>query len=127
MIASIVLLAAAAPSIGQAMAASAAGWNSGDLERFMAAYADDAVYVTAKGVVRGKAAIAARYAPTFSRGGNTRGKLSFQSLVERTVGPVHRLLVARWTLTGDKVETGMTTLLFERRGAEWKIIGDHSS
>lgn len=109
------------------MAASAAGWNAGDLAAFMAVYADDAVYVTAKGVVRGKPAIAARYAPTFASGGNTRGRLSFQPLVERAIDPSHRLLVARWTLTGTKIESGMTTLLFERRGGEWKIVADHSS
>ena len=109
------------------MAASAAGWNAGDLATFMAVYADDAVYVTAKGVVRGKPAITARYAPNFASGGNTRGRLSFQPLVERVIDPSHRLLVARWTLTGTKIETGMTTLLFERRGGEWKIVADHSS
>lgn len=109
------------------MAASAAGWNAGDLAAFMAIYADDAVYVTAKGVVRGKDAIAARYRPTFAKGGNTRGRLSFQPLVERAIDPIHRLLVARWTLTGTKTETGMTTLLFERRLGEWKIVADHSS
>ena len=31
---------------------SAAGWNAGDLERFMAVYADDAVFVTPKGLVQ---------------------------------------------------------------------------
>lgn len=118
---------APASAVREAMAASAAGWNAGDLDRFMSVYADDAVYVTAKGVVRGRAAIAARYAPTFKRGGNTRGRLAFQPLVEREMGARHRLLVARWTLTGDKVETGMTTLLFEWRGAEWKIVADHSN
>ncbi|SFP62965.1 YybH family protein [Sphingomonas rubra] len=120
---------AAAPAslLAAPMAASAAGWNAGDLTAFMAVYADDALFVTAKGVVRGKAAIAARYAPSFAKSGNTRGRLSFEPLVERTIDATHRLLVARWTLTGAKVESGMTTLLFERRGGAWKIIADHSS
>lgn len=115
--------------IAAAMADSAAGWNAGDLDRFMRVYADDAVYVTSKGVVRGRAAIAVRYAASFAKGGNKRGRLSFTPVVERTIGAGHRLFVARWTLTGagGTAETGLTTLLFERKAAGWRIVSDHSS
>jgi len=126
----IVWMMAAAVAHGPlagAMAASAAGWNAGRLDAFMAVYADDAVYVTGQGVVRGKAAIAARYAPSFRGGGNARGKLSFETIVDRPLGPDRRLLIARWTLTGKKVETGLTSLVFERRAGAWKIVADHSS
>ncbi|MBB5713864.1 YybH family protein [Sphingomonas aerophila] len=122
------LLAAAAPDpIGSAMEDSAAGWNAGDLGRFMRVYAEDAVFVTSRGLVRGKAAVAARYRPSFAKGGNSRGKLSFRFLGTRTIDARHRLLWAKWTLRGAKVESGMTTLLFERRPAGWQIISDHSS
>lgn len=125
--ASPAVLLAQQPSLDAAMAASAAGWNAGDLSAFMAVYADDAIYVTTKGVVRGKAAIAARYASTFREGGNSRGRLGFQTLATRELGPERRLMIARWTLTGAKVETGLTTLVFERRGTRWMIVADHSS
>ncbi|WP_445192979.1 YybH family protein [Sphingomonas sp. Tas61C01] len=118
-------------AVQAAMAASTAGWNAGDLDRFVAAYANDAMYVTSKGVVRGKAAIAERYRPSFTAGGNSRGVLSMQMLAFRRLSDVHQLLVARWTLTppgaGTKPETGLTTLVFERQPAGWKIISDHSS
>ena len=130
----IALIAAApalAPAQGQvlaAMQASAAGWNAGDLDRFMAVYADDASYVTKDGVLRGKAAIAARYRPSFGPGGNLRGKLVFEPVAFRTLGPAQQLLIARWTLTGAAAsETGMTTLVWERRPAGWRIVADHSS
>lgn len=112
-----------------AMADSAAGWNVGDLDRFMAVYADDATYVTARGLVRGKPAIAKRYRKSFATGGNTRGRLTFGDTSFRKIDPRHLLMWARWTLTaaGGKVETGMTTLLFERRAQGWRIISDHSS
>jgi len=117
--------------VAAAMTDSAAGWNSGDLDRFVAIYADDAVFVTPKGLVRGKAEIADHYRPSFTAKGNSRGTLTFQMLASRTISNVHQLLFARWTLTPAdpkaKVETGMTTLLFERRKAGWKIISDHSS
>ncbi|WP_298687926.1 SgcJ/EcaC family oxidoreductase [uncultured Sphingomonas sp.] len=114
-----------------AMADSAAGWNAGDLDRFMAVYADDAVYVTGRGLVRGKAAIADTYRRSFARGGNMRGRLSFGDMAFRRLDPTHQILWARWTLTpaaaGAKVETGMTSLVFERRREGWRIVSDHSS
>lgn len=111
------------------MAASAAGWNGGSLERFMAVYADDAVYASGKELTRGKAAIAERYKKSFADGANSRGRLSFQPVAWRTISNVHMLLVARWTLTpkAGEPQTGLTTLLFERRKAGWRIISDHSS
>ncbi len=117
--------------IEAAMTASAAGWNAGDLDRFMAVYAPDAIYAAGGKLTRGKPAIAALYQKSFATGGNTRGKLTFQPMAWRTISNVHHLLVARWTLTpaagAGKVETGLTTLLFERRKEGWRIISDHSS
>lgn len=136
LLAPIVLAAAAAPqsaspapAIEAEMAASAAGWNDGSLERFMAVYADDAVYASGKELARGKAAIADRYAKSFTDGANSRGRLSFQPVAWRTISNVHMLLVARWSLTSKASETqsGLTTLLFERRKEGWRIIADHSS
>ena len=138
----IVVIAAAATVVGQpvaearadittAMTQSAAGWNAGDLDRFVAVYGDDAMFVVPKGVLRSKAEIADHYRPSFVAGGNKRGALKFQMLAWRTISNVHQLLVARWTLTpadaAAKPETGMTTLLFERRKDGWRIISDHSS
>lgn len=115
-------------AIRQSMEVSAAGWNAGDLVRFMDVYADDAVFVTPKGLLRGKEAISAKYRPSFRGTGNARGKLSFAFLEMRGIDPRHAMLFARWTLTGPSTtESGMTTLVFERRGAAWQIIADHSS
>ena len=56
----LAVAAAATPqaAISAAMADSAAGWNAGDLARFTAIYAPDAVYVAGDKVVQGKPAIA---------------------------------------------------------------------
>ncbi|MEO6215353.1 MAG: SgcJ/EcaC family oxidoreductase [Sphingomonas sp.] len=124
-------VATAEAGVAAAMDDSAAGWNAGSLERFVAVYAPDATFVTEKGLVRGRAAIADRYRPSFVGGANKRGKLSFETLGTRSVSPTHMLLWARWTLTpagaAGTVETGMTTLFFERRPEGWRIISDHSS
>lgn len=124
---------AAAPqtAILQSMTDSATGWNTGDLDRFMAVYAPDAVYVTAKGLVRGKDAIADRYRPSFAGGGNRRGRLAFADTSFRAIDPSHELLWATWHLVpadpAVNASSGWTTLLFERRADGWKIISDHSS
>ncbi len=111
-----------------AMTASGAGWNAGDLDRFVAVYADDATFVIKDGVLRGKAAIADRYRPSFTASGNARGKLSFEPVAFRMIGPAQQLLIARWRLSGGaKEESGMTTLLWERRPGGWRIVADHSS
>ena len=121
--------AAVRAAIMAEMQKSAAGWNSGDLNRFMGVYASDARYVTAGGVVAGRSAIAKRYAKSFADGGNVRGKLSFAPLYWRSMDARHMLLTARWTLTpkAGKAQQGMTTLLFEKRDAGWRIVVDHSS
>ncbi|MCD2315208.1 SgcJ/EcaC family oxidoreductase [Sphingomonas sp. IC-11] len=122
-------LASPQAAIEAEMAASAAGWNAGSLERFMAVYADDAVYASGKELARGKAAIASRYAKSFADGANSRGRLAFQPVAWRTISNVHMLLVARWSLTpaAGEAQGGLTTLLFERRKEGWRIIADHSS
>jgi uncharacterized protein (TIGR02246 family) len=123
--------AAARAGVAAAMDDSKAGWNAGNLDRFVAVYAPDATFVTPKGLVQGRAAIANRYRASFAGGANRRGKLGFETLGSRIISPTHFLLWARWTLTpadpATKVEAGMTTLLFERRAEGWRIISDHSS
>ena len=118
------------PAIEQAITASAAGWNAGDLDRFVAVYADDAIFVTPAGLVRGRAAIADHYRASFAGAhGNTRGRLAFTTLGYRVLSPVHVILFARWRLTpaAGAGEAGMTTLVFERRPRGWQIVSDHSS
>jgi uncharacterized protein (TIGR02246 family) len=126
--------AAAASPAAEATAvlmASGAGWNAGKLDDFAAAYAPDATFVTADGLVQGRGAIADHYRPSFVNGTNKRGKLSFDVMGSRIVSRAHVLLWARWRLqpadAAAKPETGMTTLLFERRPEGWRIISDHSS
>ncbi len=112
-----------------AMGDSAAGWNQGDLVRFTAIYADQASFVASDGLVRGRKAIMARYAPRFVAGAK-RGTLAFEQLDFRLLGPNHALLIARYRLSfdGAKDQTGPTSLVFERVvGKGWLIVADHSS
>ena len=130
----MMLAAAAAPTTAEAaitaaMTDSAAGWSAGDMPRFLAVYAEYAVFVTKDGLVRGKPAIAARYAKTYGADPAARGRLLFRMLGFRRIDANHRMLWAKWLLDypGGKQDAGVTSLLFERQAAGWKIVSDHSS
>lgn len=116
-------------AIRAAMEDSAAGWSAGDMPRFLAIYAEDAVFVTKDGLVRGKAAIAARYDRSYGADAGKRGRLSFRMLGARRIDATHQMLWARWMLDypGGKQDGGVTSLLFERQAGGWKIVSDHSS
>jgi uncharacterized protein (TIGR02246 family) len=129
-----IMLAVATPATAEAaitaaMTDSAAGWSAGDMPRFLAIYAEDAVFVTKDGLVRGKAAIAARYAKNYGADPAARGRLSFRMLGFRRIDAEHQMLWANWRLDypGGKQDSGVTSLLFERQAAGWKIVSDHSS
>ena len=119
-------------AIETAMADSAAGWNAGDLDRFMRVYSDapDTSFVTRDGLIRGKAAMATRYRAryAFDKPG-ARGVLTFATLDFRLLGPRHALFIARYMLKmpNGTMQSGPTSLVFRREKGGWWIIADHSS
>lgn len=124
----------AATAIGQVMDASVVAWSAGDLNAFMESYEDspDTLFVGSQGVVRGKAAIAARYATQFGRGGPGQlGSLSFETLDIRTTGEHYALMIGRYHLQPvdrNKPEaTGIFSLVFHERDGRWRIMCDHTS
>ena len=126
----------AAPSaqqqIEQAMLESAAGWNAGDVERFMAIYsaAPETCFVVKDGLIRVKPAMIARYREKYDfEDPAKRGSLTFRTLDFRRLGPNHALYIARYLLTypDGKTASGPTTLVFARERGVWRIIADHSS
>ncbi len=123
---------AAETAIVTAMEDSAAGWNTGDVDRFMRVYSDapETSFVTASGLVRGKPAMVARYRSKYDFGDAAkRGRLSFTTLDFRQLDPTHALYIARYTLTyaDGKTQSGPTSLVFARERTGWHIIADHSS
>ncbi len=122
--------------IRAALNESAAGWNSGDIERFLSVYADAATtsFVGAD-VVHGIAPIRRQYLETYpdrfsGRSGEGGRQLSFTFHDIRMLGRDHVLAIARWHLssTADApAASGMTSLVFRRTPAGWKIIADHSN
>lgn len=116
-------------------------WNRGDLAAFCSVYAEDALFISPKGLTRGRAAVEARYRSRYPNKA-AMGELSLEIVETRAAqgseftaeggarpSRVHGLAVAaRWTLRfPDKpVASGQTLIIFRRVGDEWKIVQDAS-
>lgn len=109
----------------------AAAWNRGDLEAFCSVYAEDALFLTAFGLTKGRAAVLARYQARYPDAAS-RGALSFEVLsVDRLAGGADGeaiAVVARWRISHPDrpAATGLTLLNLVRSGEGWKIVHDAS-
>ncbi|OJW64687.1 MAG: DUF4440 domain-containing protein [Sphingomonadales bacterium 63-6] len=115
-----------------ALAESTAGWNSGNLDRFIGVYSEDpqATYVTSEGLVRGRKALAERYSAKYDFANPAaRGSLSLETLDFRLLDASHALYIGRYTLAypDGKTASGPTSLVLQKEAGGWKIIADHSS
>ncbi|OYY63893.1 MAG: DUF4440 domain-containing protein [Sphingomonas sp. 28-62-11] len=119
-------------AVEKVMNDSAAGWNSGDINQFMAVYSDgpETSFVTKEGVLRGKAVMSERYRTKYDfANAAKRGVLTFETLDFRLLDPTHAIYIGRYTLTytDGKTQSGPTSLVFAKETGGWKIIADHSS
>lgn len=110
---------------------SAAAWNRGDLDGFLAPYLNgpNTTYI-ARDVVRGVPAIRESYANSWFRGGRPAGELSYNDIEVRPLGPNHALAVGHWRVVmreTNQPRTGIFSLTYQRTPQGWRIIHDHSS
>jgi len=118
----------AGPELEAALQATAAAWNGGDIDGFMAPYAPAATYMTPGGLI-GVDAMRARYLAKYFTGAKPDQQLRFDQLEVRALGSEHALMTGRFTLAGGgKAEqTGRFSLVWLRSAQGWKILHDHSS
>jgi len=112
----------------KALQATAEMWNRGDVDGFMAPYAESATYMTPAGPI-GPAAMRARYLAKYFTGAKPDQQLRFDQLDVRALGTDHALMTGRYTLTGGgKAEqTGRFSLVWMHTPGGWRILHDHSS
>ncbi len=108
--------------------AQTAAWNRGDLVAFVATYWDDPrlSFCSKSGVVRGRADLLA----TYQRGYPTaeaRGKLGFELLEVRPLGPASALVLGRYAIERAAPASGFFTLVVERTATGLVITHDHTS
>jgi uncharacterized protein (TIGR02246 family) len=134
---SSIAMALARSDVNGVLTAQSAAWNRGDLEAFVASYADDATFLTPTGVTHGRAAVLARYRKRYpdqkAMGTLTLTVMEARPLgVDVASGTVNALSVAaQWKLDhpGDpaaKPAEGSTLLVFRRHGGRWEIVQDAS-
>ena len=121
----------AAREIAVMMQASAMAWNRGDLDAFVNYYEPDSTttYIGRNGIVRGRAAIRAVYAPRFAPGG-VRDSLSFENTEIDLLAPGVANVISWYRLMrGDSTTARGPTSLVMRHDADgqWRIVHDHSS
>src|SRR5690242_12320953 len=115
-------------AIRDALAATAAGWNRGDLDQYLSAYTDSVTSAGPDGFVTGKAAAAAVMRSGFWRSGRPTQQLGYDHLVIRPLGADHALVTGRYVLSGGgrPQRTGWFTTVWVRSASGWRMMHDHS-
>lgn len=108
--------------------AQAAAWNRGDIDGYMAGYAqsEDTMFVGTD-VTRGWTKVRDRYKAKYDSRAKM-GTLVFSDVDLRPLGSDDVVVTGAWNLTRDAdTPHGRFTLIFHRRAEGWRIVYDHSS
>jgi uncharacterized protein (TIGR02246 family) len=106
----------------------AAAWNRGDIDAYMAGYAnsDDTMFVGTD-VTRGWTKVRDRYKAKYDTPAKM-GTLFFSDVDLRPLGNDDVVVTGAWKLTREAdTPHGRFTLIFHRRTEGWRIVYDHSS
>jgi uncharacterized protein (TIGR02246 family) len=104
-----------------------ASWNAGDLEGFVAVYADSASFAMPEGFIQGRLAIREFYAPNFAPGA-ARDELGLESFDVEVLSPEAALVRAVFVnrQRSKVVRRGPSTMVLRRIFDQWRIVHDHS-
>jgi len=109
---------------------SADAWNGGDLDGFVASFADgtSTSFMTADGPIYGRPTIRALYRPLFAAGA-VRDSLRLEELSVRPLPPLIGIVTGRYVFEreGTVTDSGWFTVVVRRAGDGWRIVHDHSS
>jgi len=114
-----------------ALDAQANAWNRGDLVTFVETYENSAaITFLGKELSRGRDQVLARYQRNYNTP-EKMGKLRFEILENRALGPDHAMILGKFFLTrsqaGGGDATGHFTLILRKTAKGWKIVHDHTS
>ena len=115
--------------IPAALMTSADAWNKADLPGHIGLYTDDATFMGANGPIQGRERVGESLARSFWRDGKPKQKLTFDRIDVRRLGDRHALSTGHFVLSGggEADKSGWFSLTWEKSGAGWRIIHDHSS
>lgn len=112
----------------------AEAWSRGDLETFSSVYAEDAAFLTANGLTRGRREVLERYRKRYPDAA-AMGKLTLEVIETRVFPPGKEAagvsVAARWRLeypgqADRKTAEGLTLIVLRRTEKSWEIVQDAS-
>ena len=102
-------------------------WNRGDLDGYLATYAEDARWVSGATVIRGRPQIAAAFRSRFDSA-DKMGRLEAENLEVEVIGESDAVVFGEWVhMLGERVRRGVFTVHVRRFGDEWLTVSDHAS
>lgn len=107
---------------------TAAGWNQGNLEQYLAAYTDSATEMLSTGPAGGRSAIEKSMREGFWKTGRPLQNLHYEHAEVRMLGKDYALVTGQYVLTGGgrPDRTGWFTTVWTRTKEGWRMIHDHS-
>jgi ketosteroid isomerase-like protein len=108
---------------------SVAGWNEGDLEKYMGAYrrSEDLRFASGGSVTFGWSTVLERYRQRYPDRA-AMGDLAFSEIEVTLLGDEAALAFGRWELVrADDRPRGLFSLVLRRYPEGWRIIHDHTS
>lgn len=111
------------------LTAQQAAWNRGDLEGFMAGYAqsDDLRFASGGTVTYGWSSTLDRYKQRYPDK-STMGILTFSDFIITALSPDAAIVFGKWQLIrGDDKPWGLFTLTMKRTISGWRVFQDHTS
>jgi uncharacterized protein (TIGR02246 family) len=112
------------------IAAQADAWNAGDLDGYMAGYANsaDLVFTSGGKIRRGWQETHDKYRAKYGSDRSTMGRLAFEILAVQALGADGAIVLGRWKLVDTpNAGAGVFSLALERTPAGWRIVHDHTS
>jgi len=118
----------AASQIKAELDSTAAGWNAGDLSKYLAAYVPEATEMTTEGPKGGVEEIEKTMRGGFWKTGRPLQTLRYENVVVRMLGKNNALVTGQYVLTGAgrPDRKGWFTTVWTKAGKNWRMIHDHS-
>jgi uncharacterized protein (TIGR02246 family) len=118
----------AAHQIKAELESTAAGWNAGDLSKYLAAYVPEATEMTADGPKGGVEEIEKTMKAGFWKTGRPLQTLHYENVVVRMLGKNNALVTGQYVLTGAgrADRKGWFTTVWVKAGKSWRMVHDHS-
>jgi uncharacterized protein (TIGR02246 family) len=118
----------AASQIKAELDKTAAGWNAGDLGKYLAAYMPEATEMTGEGPKGGVEEIEKTMKAGFWKTGRPIQNLHYENVVVRMLGKDYALVTGQYVLSGAgrPDRKGWFTTVWKKAGKNWRMIHDHS-